>query len=109
MKQNIAQALGDGASTLAVASGMGTAVNAHYGWFEFVNANAGGIGVLTSAFFGFVGLFFYYITYKKTTLARDNKISLEVHAIKLDDHIQETKTQFNSLSSGIDSIIKRLD
>jgi hypothetical protein len=104
--------LADGATISAVGSG----ASSYFGWFEFVNDNAAGIGVLLSFFFGSIGLIFYWLTWKKSTLADENKINLTSHAEKLDGHIVKSDsqfikvdTQFDQVNSGISEILNKLD
>ena len=81
MKSEITKALGDGTAVVAVSGGI---VN-KLGWFEFINANAPGLGFIASCFFGLVATFFYYITYKAKN---DNTIKiaeLENALAKIDD------------------------
>ncbi len=102
MKQESVKALADGAIISAVSTG----ANSYFGWFTFINANAPGIGVLLSLVFGVVGLVFYYLTWKKSTLADTNKD-------RLDEHIIETRDEFKKLDTkidkGISSILNKLD
>jgi hypothetical protein len=98
VKQESVKHLADGATTLAVGSG----ASSYFGWFVFVNNNAAGIGVLLSFFFGVVGLIFYWLTWRKSTLADENKT-------KLDEHIEETKEEFKNVNSGLSEILNKLD
>lgn len=118
MKQESVKHLADGATTLAVSSG----ASSYFGWFTFINENAPGIGVLLSFLFGSIGLIFYWLTWKKSTLAEENKKQISQQSLeifqnneKLDKHITETTGEFKSLSSkvesmstGIDSILDKL-
>ena len=70
MKQDI---IAHSATTLAV----GTGASSYFGWFTFINANAPGIGILLSFFFGTAGLIFYFLTWKKSTLADNNEKRLD--------------------------------
>lgn len=101
MKQEVAKHLADGATTLAVSTG----ASSYFGWFVFINENAPGVGVLLSAFFGFIGLFFYYITFKKSTLADQNKSHLDDLTSAFEDHKEETKQEFKKVSDGISEIL----
>jgi uncharacterized membrane-anchored protein len=81
VKNEITKALGDGTVLVAVSGGI---VN-KLGWFEFINANAPGLGFIASCFFGLIATFFYYITYKAKN---DNTIKiaeLENALAKIDD------------------------
>lgn len=97
--------LADGAMTLAVGSG----ASSYYGWFLFVNANAPGIGVILSFIFGAIGLVFYFLTWKKSTLADENKIGLDSLSKSFIDHKEETSLQFSQVNSGIQSTNNKLD
>ena len=83
MKQEITKTLGDGAVTLAVSGGI---VN-KLGWFEFINANAPGLGFLASCFFGVVATIFYYLTYraKDENTERIKELEAALKAKKSDD------------------------
>ena len=87
-------------------SAVGTGASSYFGLFTFINENAPGIGVLLSLVFGVVGLIFYYLTWKKATLADNNKD-------RLDEHIMETRDQHKKLDTkidkGISSILNKLD
>ena len=102
MKQESVKALADGATISAVSTG----ASSYFGWFTFINTNAPGIGVLLSLIFGSIGLIFYYLTWKKSTLADSNRD-------RLDEHIIETKEGFDKLDikfdDGIKSILNKLD
>ncbi len=97
MKQEITKALADGTATLAVGGGIANKL----GWFEFINTNAPGLGVLASCLFGVVATVFYFLTYVKSTQADDNKI-------KLDAHIKDTEESFKKVDTGIDEILTKL-
>ena len=105
MKLENVKHLADGATISAVGSG----ASSYFGWFEFVNDNAAGIGVLLSFFFGTIGLIFYWLTWKKATLADENKVNLTSHAEKLDGHIVKSDKQFDHVNSGIREILNKLD
>lgn len=98
MKQELTKALADGAASLAVSGGIVTKL----GWFDFVNANAPGLGVLASCFFGIIATIFYFMTYSKSTQADQNKI-------KLDEHIQSTEESFAKVDTGISEILNKLN
>ena len=104
MKQETGKLLADGATISAVSTG----ASSYFGWFDFVNANAPGIGILLSFFFGVIGLIFYWLTWKKATLADENKKTIKDNGEKLDLHINETRNDFKSVNDGIESILNKL-
>ena len=71
MKQETVKHLGDGATTLAVSTGMGSS------WLGFLNHNAAGIGVILTFIFGCIGVLFYYLNWKKTVQAEHNAKEIE--------------------------------
>lgn len=89
MKSEITKVLGDGAVTLAVSSGVANKL----GWFDFINANAPALGFMSSIFFGLVGTFFYYITYR----------SKNTNSIK----IQEQEKVIKALQEKVENINER--
>lgn len=105
MKQETVKHFADGATISAV----GTGASSYFGWFSFINDNAPGIGVLLSLIFGVIGIVFYYMTWKKATLADDNKKELSEHSVKLDSHIKETRKEFKEINNGVKSILDRLE
>ncbi len=98
MKQEITKVLADGAAASAVSLGAATKL----GWFDFINANAPGLGVIASCIFGVIATIFYYLTYAKSTQADENKI-------KLDEHIQSTEESFSKVDDGINEILNKLN
>ena len=105
MKQESVKHLADGATISAVGSG----ASSYFGWFTFINANAAGIGVLLSFFFGVIGLIFYWLTWRKSTLADENREMIKITNQKLDGHITKSDKQHETVSSGIDEILNKLD
>lgn len=105
MKQETLKHLADGATISAVSTGIANKL----GWFHFINENAAGIGVLLTAFFGIVGLVFYYLTWKKSTLSDENKQKIEFLGEAFDDHKEETKKQFECVHDGLSCILAKLD
>lgn len=105
MKQETVKHIADGATLSAVGSG----ASSYFEWFTFINANAPGIGILLSFFFGVIGLVFYWLTWKKSTLADSNKKEFDKHVIAFNEHKKETRTEFQSVNSGIDSILSKLN
>jgi len=98
VKQESVKHLADGATTLAVSAG----ASSYFDWFTFINSNAPGIGVLLSLIFGLIGLIFYYLNWKKSTLADDNKN-------RLDDYTEKTDSRFKKLDDGIVLILSKLN
>ena len=105
MNSEILKTSADGATTLAV----GLGASSYLGAFDFINTNAPGIGIILSFVFGVIGLFFYWLTWKKSTLADENKKDLEDFKTDFDEHKTDTSKQFNSLNQGIDNILDKLD
>lgn len=100
MKQETLKHFADGATISAVSTGV---VN-KLGFLHYLNVNAAGIGVLLTAFFGLIGLVFYYLTWKKSTQADQNKKDLSSLECAFSEHKTETNNQFMHVNSGIDEI-----
>lgn len=105
MKQEITKVLADGAATLAVSGGIATKL----GWFEFINANAQGLGFIASCVFGIVATIFYFMTYSKATQADKNRKDLKVLEDVMSGHIKETETSFGRVDDGINQILSKLN
>lgn len=101
MKQHTSEVLGHGTTGLAVSSG----ASSYFGWFQFINDNAAGIGVLLSFVFGTIGAIFYFLTWRKSIQADQNKKDLEMLSTALDEHKEETKEEFKSVNDGISEIL----
>ena len=108
MRQENLADLGHGAITLSV--GMG--VSNQLGWFNFINENAAGLGFIATVFFGLVGLVFYHLTLKKSTLADQNKINFDSYKkesdgnfLKLDGKIETIEEHVLKINNGIDTLI----
>lgn len=98
MKQESLKHLTDGANTLVLSSGAGTSAWGALEYWNFVNTNAAGIGVLLTLFFGFMALAFNVYNSLKLNQTDKNKKQIEEHAEKL-----------KNVSSGIDEILNKLD
>ena len=108
MKQETLADLGHGAITLSA----GTGVSNHLGWFDFINANATGVGFIATSFFGSVGLVFYWLNLRKSTLADQNKINFDNYKKEsdgnfksLDGKIQIIEEHVSKINNGIDTLI----
>lgn len=116
MKQEIVKVLTDGANTLTTVSGIGTSAWGALEYWDFINTNAAGIGVLLTMLFGMVAIVFNFYNSLKLNQADKNKKDISGLGEKLDTHIIETTEEFKSLSDevketnhGINSIIDKID
>ena len=71
MKNETTKHLADGVSALVISTGIASSI------MGFLNHNAAGLGVLVSLLGVVVASIFYYLNFKKSTLADDNKKELE--------------------------------
>ncbi len=104
MKQEITKVLADGAAASAVSLGAATKL----GWFEFITANAPGLGFLASCFFGVIATIFYYLTWIKSTQADQNKKDLKALEDVMSVHIEDTEKSFAKVDNGINEILGKL-
>lgn len=115
MKQEIVKVLTDGANTLTTVSGIGTSAWGALEYWDFVNTNAAGIGVLLTILFGLVAIIFNFYNSLKLNQADKNKKDIFSQGEKLDTHITETTEEFKILrkevketNQGINSILDKL-
>jgi len=84
---------------IAFASGFGV----WQGWFEYINANAPGLGVLSSLFFGIIGIVFLWLSLKKERLSNENKVKIDKQSIKIKgmqekiDRLSSKQTKENAM------------
>lgn len=100
MKQESLTLAGHAASGLTV----GISGANKMGWFDFISANASGISVILGCCSLISAICFYIISYRKHTLADENKKTLAFtkDALastdkKLDNHIIETRAGLNEI------------
>ena len=115
MKQEIVKVLTDGANTLTTVSGIGTSAWGALEYWDFINTNAAGIGVLLTMLFGMVAIIFNFYNSLKISQAEKNKKDILGLGENLDTHIIETTEEFKIIRSelketnqGINSILDKL-
>lgn len=99
MKIETAKDIVNGVGALSGGSGIVTVVMA------YLKMNAVELGVIVSIVTLIVYIIFQILYFKKLTLADENKVKQEGTEKKLDDHIEETKIQFNTVNNGISNIL----
>lgn len=67
MSQEIKQEVTQTIAEYALLGSVGTGIASEMSWFQFINANAQGLGFITSVVFGIIATVFYVITYLKKT------------------------------------------
>lgn len=90
MSQEIIKNSADGATLFAISTGAGN----YLGWFDFINQNAGGVGVIISFLSFVVGAAFYILTYNKPDKSRDNSNKI----MELEAELFDTKKQIQAIS-----------
>jgi hypothetical protein len=108
VKQETIKVLADGSSLLTVSTGTTSSVIA-FGQWDWINANAAGIGVLATIIFGFIAIGFNIYNSFKLGKADKNEVVIDEHGEKLDAHIQDTVAEFANVNSGISEILSKLD
>ena len=115
MKQETIKVLADGSSILTLGTGATSSALA-FGQWEWINANAAGIGVMATLVFGFIAIGFNLYNSFKLGKADKNEIIIDEHGEKLDEHIQKTdehieKTviEFANVNKGIFEILAKLN
>ncbi len=98
MKQETAKHLADGLTTLAVSTGTGSGA---LKYFEFIEAHSGALGFLSATFFGFAGLIFYFLTWRKSTLADENKRQIKLIEAKMANNIDRIEGALNKVVAAV--------
>ena len=109
MKLETGKALADGLNVLTASTG---AVSSAWGaleYWNFINTNAAGIGVLVTVLFGFIAIGFNIYNSSKAGKADKNEKVIDEHAEKLDAHIHDTVIEFANVNKGIFEILSKLD
>ena len=116
MKQEAIKVLADGSSLLTLGTGATSSVWGALEYWDFINTNAAGIGVMATLVFGFVAIGFNLYNSFKLGKADKNEIIIDDHGEKLDEHIQKTdehiqKTviEFANVNKGIFEILATLN
>jgi len=109
VKQETLKALADGSNVLTASTGVTSSVYAAAEYWDFVNTNAAGIGVLATIIFGFIAIGFNIYNSFKLGKADKNEVVIDEHGEKLDAHIQDTVAEFANVNSGISEILSKLD
>jgi hypothetical protein len=94
-----AKELAGSMNVLTASSGAGTSIWGALEWWDFVNTNAAGLGVLLTLIFGLAAIGFNLYN---STKANKNEQDIDSHGEKLDLHIKQTRI-------GIDEILRKLN
>jgi hypothetical protein len=108
MKQELTRHLAEATLTLTKGAGIGTSAWGLLEYWNFINTNAAGIGVLLTFFFGLVALGLNLYNTSKSGLSSQNKDDLNEQKDKLDSHIKHTKKELTDVKVGIDEILDKL-
>jgi len=109
VKQETVKALADGLNVLTAGTGVTSSAYGALEYWNFVNTNAAGIGVLATLVFGFIAIGFNIYNSAKLGKADKNETVIDAHAEKLDAHIQDTVIEFANVNKGIFEILSKLD
>lgn len=101
MKQQLAKELAGSSNALTAAAGAGSTTWGALEYWNFVNTNAAGLGIIITVFFGFVAIGFNIYNSVKQSQVVANKA-------KLDEHIKETKTEFKSVKNQLNKILDKI-
>lgn len=109
MKQETLKALADSSNILTASTGVGTSAWGFLEYWNFVNTNAAGIGVLLTLLFGIIAIVFNLYNSSKLNKVDENKKQIDDHGDRLHSHIQDTEESFKKVGSGIDEILSKLN
>jgi hypothetical protein len=102
VKQETLKVLADSSNILTASTGVGTSAWGALEYWDFVNTNAAGIGVLLTFVFGIVAICFNTYNSIKLSKADKNERVIDNHGERLESHIQETR-------DGLDEILRKLN
>ena len=102
MKQETLKELAASSNILAASTGAGTSAWGVLEYWDFINTNAAGIGVLLTFTFGVVAICLNTYNSIKLSKADKNEKDISSHGEKLDSHIKETR-------NGLGEILKKLN
>ena len=109
MKQETLKVLEHSSAALTVSTGAATSATKTFGWLDYLDVHAAGIGVLLTVFFGIGYLVFHYLSLKKQSMAEKDKARLDKLSIAFESHKDETKDEFQKVGSGIQEILSKID
>jgi len=87
VRQDTAKALTDGLNTLTASAGVGSSAWGMLEYWDFINTNAAGIGVLLTFFFGIIAFIFNIYNSSKLSVSGENAILI--------DELREEITRIN--------------
>tara|TARA_R110000851_G_scaffold125442_1_gene256362 strand:- start:228 stop:566 length:339 start_codon:yes stop_codon:yes gene_type:complete len=109
VKQETLKALADSSSILTASTGVGTSAWGFLEYWDFVNTNAAGIGVLLTLVFGIIAILFNLYNSSKLNKTEENKQVIDDHGDRLYLHIKETEKSFKKVDSGINEILNKIN
>jgi hypothetical protein len=109
VKQETLKVLEDSSAVLTISTGAATSATKTFGWLDYLDVHAAGIGVLLTIFFGIGYLTFHYLSLKKQSMAEKDKVRLDKLSTAFSDHQKETKKEFEKVGGGIQTILDKLD
>lgn len=109
VKQETLKVLADSSSILTASTGVGTSAYGALEYWDFVNTNAAGLGVLLTLVFGVVAIIFNFYNSFKLSKVDKNEKQIDDHGERLHSHIKSTEASFNKVDSGITEILSKLE
>ena len=109
MKQETLKLLENSSAALTVSTGAATSATKTFGWLDYLDVHAAGIGVLLTVFFGIGYLTFHFLSLRKQTLAQKDKVRLDDLSLAFTTHQKDSQDEFKKVNKGIDDILSKLD
>lgn len=109
MSRETIKALADSSNILTASTGIGTSAWGALEYWNFINTNAAGIGVMLTVLFGLIAIAFNLYNSLKLNKADENKKKIDDQGEKLQSHMQETEKAFIKVDTGINEIISKLN
>ena len=109
MKQDTLKLLEDSSAILTISTAAATSATKTFGWLDYLDMHAAGIGVMLSIFFGCGYLTFHYFSLKKQSMAEKDKARLDELTYTFNRHQEETKEDLVRITKVVESIFDKLD
>lgn len=109
VKQETLKASADSLNILTASTGVGTSAWGALEYWDFVNTNAAGIGVLLTLIFGVIAILFNLYNSSKLSKVDKNEEGLSILKTTMTEHIKETEASFTKVDTGISEILTKLN
>ena len=109
MKQETLKALENSSAALTLGTETATSATKTFGWLDYLDVHAAGIGVLLTVFFGIGYLIFHFLSLRKQSMAEKDKARLDSLSVAFVKHQEDTQDEFKKVIKGLDEVLSKID